>query len=118
VDIRYGFYEKIEEFYQASDVYIFPVRNPTGSIDLPLSVLEALAVGLPVVSTRFGAIADMVPKEAPIMFYNSDSDLLPALLKISELGSRTSVSTFPPSWEKVADEYVQFYLTLKSKVCL
>lgn len=50
----------IEEVYQLSDVYIFPTENPSSSIDLPLSVLEAVASGCLVVSTRFRGIPSWV----------------------------------------------------------
>jgi glycosyltransferase involved in cell wall biosynthesis len=56
------FIENIEEIYQLSDVYVFPVENPMGCIGVPLSILEALASGVNVVSTDFnniGKIGDM-----------------------------------------------------------
>jgi glycosyltransferase involved in cell wall biosynthesis len=46
----------IEELYQAADVYVFPVRNEQAAIAAPLSVLEAAACDLPIVSTPFGAL--------------------------------------------------------------
>ena len=48
--------------YQAADLYVFPTSdegdNPGGAIDLPLSVLEAAACGVPIVSRDFGALRD------------------------------------------------------------
>lgn len=59
--------EKIEELYNACDYYVFPLANLSknhypksyneiGSIDMPLSILEAMACGLPVISTEIDAI--------------------------------------------------------------
>lgn len=48
--------ENIEEIYQLSDVYVFPVTNPMGCIGVPLSILEALACGIRVVTTDFNNI--------------------------------------------------------------
>lgn len=42
--------------YRAADVYVFPVTDPRGCIETPLSVLEALSCGTPVVATAFGAL--------------------------------------------------------------
>ena len=50
------FVSDIVEVYQMADCYVFPVSGKTSAIDLPLSVLEAMACDLPVVSTRFGGL--------------------------------------------------------------
>lgn len=44
----------IEEIYQLSDAYFFPVTQAGNCIDIPLSCLEAAACGIPVVTTDFG----------------------------------------------------------------
>ena len=46
----------IQEIYQMSDVYFFPVMNEKNCISVPLSVLEAAACNLPVVCTEFGEL--------------------------------------------------------------
>ncbi len=48
----------IEEIYQVTDVYVFPVIEKCSSIGLPLSILEARCVGIPVVTTDFGSTKD------------------------------------------------------------
>ena len=53
-----GYFKNIEEFYQLSDCYVFPVAEGD-SILTPLSVLEAMACNLPVVATKFGGLIKM-----------------------------------------------------------
>ena len=52
------FVENLSEVYASADVYLFPVRpgDDAGAIDLPLSVVEAVACHLPVISTPFGSL--------------------------------------------------------------
>jgi len=48
----------IWELYQLSDVYVFPVVEQENCIDVPLSVLEAAACGIPAVVTRYGELRE------------------------------------------------------------
>jgi glycosyltransferase involved in cell wall biosynthesis len=40
----------IEELYQVADIYIFPVESKSNCIEMPLSIVEALACGIKVIS--------------------------------------------------------------------
>ena len=52
--------ERIEEIYQLADVYLFPVAESGHCIDVPLSALEAAACGIPVVTTPYGEMRELV----------------------------------------------------------
>jgi glycosyltransferase involved in cell wall biosynthesis len=69
----------IEELYQLADCYLFPVKDTQGCAELPLSVLEALACGLRVVTRRFGALPDIFPSEECICYYDTVDELLSAM---------------------------------------
>jgi glycosyltransferase involved in cell wall biosynthesis len=43
--------------FTSADIFVLPARHPEG---MPMAVLEALAAGLPIVSTPLGAIPDIV----------------------------------------------------------
>jgi glycosyltransferase involved in cell wall biosynthesis len=52
-----GYLSDLAAYYRAADLYVFPTSNADGgAIDLPLSVLEALACGTPVLSVPFGLL--------------------------------------------------------------
>lgn len=51
--------DKIEEIYRKSLIYILPSYNE----GMPMSILEAMSYGLPIISTDVGAISSVVKKE-------------------------------------------------------
>lgn len=59
VTVEIGYVSDLPAYYRAAALYLFPVPNEErGAVDLPLSVLEALACGTPVLSTPFGALPE------------------------------------------------------------
>lgn len=52
-------YEDIVPYYWALDAYLIPARDEGG----PMSLLESMATGVPVVATRVGMCADIVETE-------------------------------------------------------
>lgn len=53
----------IEEIFQLADVYLFPVQQALNCIDVPLSALEAAACGVPVVTTAYGEMIQLIGQE-------------------------------------------------------
>jgi len=101
---------KVEEFYALSDCYIFPTTDAAGSIDIPLSVLEAMASGLPVVSTRFGGLPRIFD-EADGFCY-ADVEAFPSKLQaLKSQGAtvRTRELVRPYSWENIAQNLLAVY---------
>lgn len=66
----------IEEVYRLSDCYIFPTVRSDSSIEIPLSVLEALACNLPLISTRFGGLEDILDEGDGILFIREFNEKL------------------------------------------
>lgn len=60
----------VEEIYQLSDVYLFPVEQAGNCIDVPLSALEAAACGIPVAATPYGELRELLKEEG---FYRINS---------------------------------------------
>jgi glycosyltransferase involved in cell wall biosynthesis len=71
ITIIHKYIEHINEFYQLSDIYYFPVTN-LGCIDVPLSVLEAASCNIPILTTRFGEL--MTINETPGFEFIQDFD--------------------------------------------
>lgn len=71
--------ERIAELYQMADCYVFPVRSAQGSVEIPLSVLEAMACDLPIVSTPFGELPRLFPEGDGVRYIPDDAALADAV---------------------------------------
>jgi len=99
VEVRHEYLPRIQELYQASDLYLFPVGDDSGSIEFPLSVLEAMACNLRVLTTSFGALPDHFPEGGGFRYLEAGEELaevVEALLR-EEPVTRHLVSSF--GWE-------------------
>lgn len=97
------FIESIQHYYQLADCYLFPVINAKSAIDAPLSVLEAMACNLPVVTTQFGALPDMFESGDGFYYGGTDEELISLVKRaIVAPDCRTAEKVIPYTWGRVA----------------
>ena len=106
--------DSIEEIYSLSDCYIFPTTNKIASIEFPLSVLEAMASNLPVISTKFGALPRVFSEGEGLIFTDNENDFQNHLDYIKNynrnVNTRSKILTY--SWENVANKLEDIYIKL------
>jgi len=85
----------IEEIYQLSDLYFFPVVESGNCIDVPLSCLEAAACNKPIVTSEYGEMKEFSGKEGFVFIDSFDEERLNQLvcegLKAADADIRGSV---------------------------
>jgi glycosyltransferase involved in cell wall biosynthesis len=110
------FVESVEQLYRLSDCYVFPTpgANRSASIEMPLSVLEAAACNLPIVSTRFGALAEVFDDVSGFVFAESSEQVLQAVERIRRDGveMRTRERALAFSWQNVGRALDELYEVL------
>jgi hypothetical protein len=95
--------EHIEEIYRAVDGYVFPTFSPTDAIDIPLSVLEAMATNLAVVTSDFGGLKDLFAPGDGLFVCSTEDEMVKAARRMFDLESvatRDKVLGF--TWERAA----------------
>ena len=104
----------IERWYQLADCYIFPAdpENRGYSIEIPLSVLEAMSANLPVITTKFGGLPRMFPDEGNGLCFIDRQERIPSHLNAIK-NHHAPVATrnwvLPYSWDRVARQVLEVY---------
>jgi glycosyltransferase involved in cell wall biosynthesis len=92
--VKREFLPAIERWYQAADVYLFPVTDLQGSIEIPLTVLEAMACGTPVATTPFGGLPSLFASTGSLRFARTDRLAMTAkdMIGVDGLPNRLAVA--------------------------
>jgi glycosyltransferase involved in cell wall biosynthesis len=92
-----------------ADCYVFPPL-PGSSLNMPLSVLEAMACNLPVVTTRFQGL-DTFREGDGLVFVDRSDDLAPRVQELLEScappATREKIQDL--SWQSVATRLQTYY---------
>lgn len=109
-------FSRIEQVYQMSDCYVFPTIHKKACIETPLSVLEAMACNLPIVSTRFGALPTIFSEDSGLFFTEKTENITQILLDLKNehrpVETRGKILQY--SWENLAERLVEIYERLLS----
>ncbi len=105
VKIHKGYLENVEEVYQMADVYLFPTHSTEFVISIPLSVMEALSCGVPVVGYKdFENLAAVSAEKDAVMLVNDKTELNDAVLTMAGKKRQKSCLISPKTWEQVAQD--------------
>ncbi|MBR6165053.1 MAG: glycosyltransferase [Clostridia bacterium] len=108
-----------EQYYAVSDVYIQSSHREA----MPMSVLEALASGLPIISTDVGGLKDVIHGNGFIIPDHDDDALSEAMIRmisaddeqIQLMRSKSKEIVRKYSAPEMANQYLKYYLDMKAK---
>lgn len=106
VRLLIGFLPSVEEIYQLADVYLFPTKTTDFVISIPLSVMEALSCGTPVVAYRqlFSLSYIRTNKEQAFSLIESTSELVTAVENAVLHKSEETLLSDCRSWDESAQQ--------------
>ncbi len=123
ITVIHTFMKEIADLYRASDLYLFPLMdsgsalpgtyNQVGAIDLPLSVLEAMACNLPVLTTRFGALKRLFDSGNGFAYADNREEILQKLKSVAATPAPATRSmVMPLDWNTVITQLEAAYTRL------
>lgn len=93
----------IQEIYQLSDIYCFPVTEDTAAMETPLSVLEAMATNLPIISTPFGRLPEQFKEDGYYRYASSAGAMAKLLAEGFGPACTNRDKTIDYSWSATAE---------------
>ncbi len=99
------FIPDISKIYKMSDIYVFPVVKNTAAIDMPLSVLEALACNLFIITTRFGGLVDYFKEDYGFRYFSTTEELI-ALIRGDRADFHNSKKIENFTWDRFTNEII------------
>ena len=117
--IPLGLLDNMPQVMAASDIFVVPFLSTVGVVDYPTSMLEAMAIGKPVIATRVGGIPEIVKhkKNGMLIEPNSVDELIDAIVSMlnnkeeaknmGKEGAKTILEKFKS--EIVVDELERIY---------
>ena len=108
IRIHKGYLENVEEVYQMADAYLFPTRSAEFVISIPLSVMEALSCGVPVIGYKsFENLNELTGSEGAITLIDNAEQLDEVLPEVIEKKSDHSLLEKTGSWCEVAQSVLR-----------
>ena len=108
IRIHKGYLEHVEEIYQMADVYLFPTKTNEFVISIPLSVMEALACGTPVVGYQnFVNLRDISCAKDAIAYIDSVEELYEVACVQAKNKQEASLLTNTLTWDDTATQVLQ-----------
>lgn len=100
--------ERIQEIYQCADCYMFPVISDGACIEIPLSIYEAMACNLPVVTTKYGGLPEFIAPQEGVAYVDDVKEIpfhIQAMRKGPAANTRSIVES--RSWGAIAHEILE-----------
>jgi len=106
-----SYFDNVERLYGLADCYVFPTWDPLHAIEIPLSVLEAMACNLSVVSSAFGGLANTFHEGEGLVYTQSPEELIEGVRHIrrNETPVRTRQKVMAMDWKNIADQLERAY---------
>lgn len=108
---------EVEKYFKAADCYLFPTLNPDFAIQLPLSVLESISCGTPVLATKYEALPFFLDETPGLLNYidsfaDLDSKIRNIIREKERLGLNTTIDLDRFQWGSISNEIYEMYLSI------
>ncbi|MDH5189867.1 MAG: glycosyltransferase family 4 protein [Gammaproteobacteria bacterium] len=101
--------DEIQELYQLADCYCFPILKKDAAMETPLSIFEAMAANLPVITTRFGLLPEIFDEDPYFRYVDSVDEMLQELNQEFVGICNNRKKTEPFTWQATVEQLIGIY---------
>jgi len=101
------FTPNMEDLYNIADYYVFPVLRNDGAIETPLSVVEAMACNVPIITTNFGSLPDTFVADNDFCYVDSAEEIVKIINNKNSgtCNNRKKIKSF--AWDNIAKNLLE-----------
>jgi len=92
------------EFYWLADCFVFSETDLTRSTEMPMSVMESLACGVPVLTTPIGGLRDFFVEGDDLYYWETTDQLIGAARRLRENYPSRVRAMQEFTWQKVVEQ--------------
>ncbi|MBN2541955.1 glycosyltransferase family 4 protein [bacterium] len=111
-----GYLKNIKEYMKSTDILVFPYRSTVTVLGLPLTILEAMAMGKAVITSNDPSVKSIIENGVNGMIFNNENELIELLQLLvtdknarERIGQNAKITAQNFDIKKISEQYLDLW---------